>query len=273
MNVAEHRILDTAVSHPGFPPRRFTSTDAGAAARQVQRYLSKRLTSKGPGHLALLHRRAQGWYAQQGQWPLAVNHALAAGDTELALGWMAHHAMALLKAGQLGTLLRWQRETSALAIDPPQRVQLAFAWAHVLSHSRGSAVAHVQADRVEPAAARAAHCIVGGCEDGQADHPGLRQQREPFLRAPRHGQGLATAAVAVTVRRQDTPPPLTPKEQQVLALIAHGQSNKEVARNLNVAPETIKTHLKSIFLKLSVDRRIQAIAKAQALGLLVRDPG
>lgn len=65
--------------------------------------------------------------------------------------------------------------------------------------------------------------------------------------------------------------PLTPKERDVLTLIARGQSNKEVARNLNVAPETIKTHLKNIFFKLSVDCRIQAVAKAQSLGLVARE--
>jgi LuxR family maltose regulon positive regulatory protein len=63
---------------------------------------------------------------------------------------------------------------------------------------------------------------------------------------------------------------LTPKEHEVLALVANGQSNKEIARTLQVAPETIKTHLKNIFYKLSVDRRIRAVAKAQALGLLTQ---
>jgi LuxR family maltose regulon positive regulatory protein len=51
-------------------------------------------------------------------------------------------------------------------------------------------------------------------------------------------------------------------------LIASGQSNKEVAQTLKVTPETVKTHLKRIFMKLSVDRRIHAIAKARTLGLL-----
>jgi LuxR family maltose regulon positive regulatory protein len=86
------------------------------------------------------------------------------------------------------------------------------------------------------------------------------------------GSTSGTTEKAPTLK-EHTGSPLTPKEHDVLALIASGQSNKEIARSLNVAPETIKTHLKNIFFKLSVDRRIQAVAKAQALGLLARNTG
>jgi DNA-binding NarL/FixJ family response regulator len=47
-----------------------------------------------------------------------------------------------------------------------------------------------------------------------------------------------------------------------------GLSNKEIARNLGIAPETVKSHVKSIFVKLAVDKRAHAVARAQALGLL-----
>jgi hypothetical protein len=50
--------------------------------------------------------------------------------------------------------------------------------------------------------------------------------------------------------------------------IASGNSNKEVARALGVTPETVKTHLKNVFEKLSVERRAQAVARARSLGLL-----
>lgn len=51
---------------------------------------------------------------------------------------------------------------------------------------------------------------------------------------------------------------LTVKERQVMQLVAEGKSNKQVARDLNVAPETIKSHMKSIFAKLKVENRAQA---------------
>ncbi len=61
---------------------------------------------------------------------------------------------------------------------------------------------------------------------------------------------------------------LSPREHQILALIADGRSNKEVARALGITPETVKTHLKNVFDKLSVERRAQAVARARSLGLL-----
>ena len=63
---------------------------------------------------------------------------------------------------------------------------------------------------------------------------------------------------------------LGPRECGILELIAEGNSNKEIARLLGIGPETVKTHLKNIFVKLKVERRIQAVAQAEALGLLKR---
>ncbi|MGF6732030.1 LuxR family maltose regulon positive regulatory protein [Paraburkholderia youngii] len=61
---------------------------------------------------------------------------------------------------------------------------------------------------------------------------------------------------------------LSARERDIIGLIAHGQSNKEIARTLGIAPETVKSHVKSIFVKLSVDKRAQAVARAQSLGLV-----
>ena len=56
---------------------------------------------------------------------------------------------------------------------------------------------------------------------------------------------------------------LTVKERQVMRLVAEGKSNKQIARDLNVTPETIKSHMKSIFAKLKVDSRAQAAVMLQ----------
>ena len=45
-------------------------------------------------------------------------------------------------------------------------------------------------------------------------------------------------------------------------------SNKEIARSLGITPETVKTHLKNIFVRFSVTKRSQAVARAQSLGLV-----
>ena len=61
---------------------------------------------------------------------------------------------------------------------------------------------------------------------------------------------------------------LTPRECEILDLLASGQSNKELARTLGVSPNTVKTHLASLFAKLEVDRRIKAIEKARFLSVI-----
>ena len=60
---------------------------------------------------------------------------------------------------------------------------------------------------------------------------------------------------------------LSPREGDILKLIAGGLSNKEIARDLAIAPETVKSHIKRIFIKLNIERRVQAVARAQMLGL------
>ncbi len=62
---------------------------------------------------------------------------------------------------------------------------------------------------------------------------------------------------------------LSPRETDILTLIAEGLSNKEIARSLHIGPETVKSHLKSVFSKLGVERRAQAVSRAQTLGLVI----
>ena len=62
--------------------------------------------------------------------------------------------------------------------------------------------------------------------------------------------------------------PLSVREGDILNLIARGRSNKEIARILSIAPETVKSHVKHIFIKLNVEKRAQAVSRAQSLGLV-----
>lgn len=61
---------------------------------------------------------------------------------------------------------------------------------------------------------------------------------------------------------------LTAKEMEVLALLAQGHSNKQIARALYVSDATIKTHLQHIYGKLDVQSRFGALSRAAELGLL-----
>ena len=61
---------------------------------------------------------------------------------------------------------------------------------------------------------------------------------------------------------------ITERECRVLELLAAGHANKEIARLLEVSPNTVKTHIANLFEKLSVERRTQAVQKARELKLL-----
>ena len=63
-------------------------------------------------------------------------------------------------------------------------------------------------------------------------------------------------------------PRITKREQEILALIAAGLTNKEIADRLFVSENTVKTHSSRLFEKLSVNRRTQAVQAGQRLGLI-----
>ena len=61
---------------------------------------------------------------------------------------------------------------------------------------------------------------------------------------------------------------ISERELEVLELLAAGRSNKEIARHLDVSPNTIKTHVTRLFEKLGARRRTQAILRARELGVI-----
>ncbi len=61
---------------------------------------------------------------------------------------------------------------------------------------------------------------------------------------------------------------LGPREQQVVELIAQGLSVPEIARRLQIAPSTVKTHVEHLYERLGVSERAQAVAEAMRRGLL-----
>ena len=61
---------------------------------------------------------------------------------------------------------------------------------------------------------------------------------------------------------------VTPRELEILALIANGMSNREIAEKLFVSENTVKTHSSRLFEKLSAKRRTQAVQIGKGLGLI-----
>ena|SRR5579862_3175803 len=61
---------------------------------------------------------------------------------------------------------------------------------------------------------------------------------------------------------------LSARERTIVFLMGHGLTNKMIARQLSIAPETVKSHAKRIFWKLMVQTRAQAVYRASELGLI-----
>ena len=66
--------------------------------------------------------------------------------------------------------------------------------------------------------------------------------------------------------------PLSPQEERVLALVAEGKTNKEIANNLDLSEKTVKNHVRNIFHKLQVYDRTQAAILAIRKGLIELEP-
>ena len=67
------------------------------------------------------------------------------------------------------------------------------------------------------------------------------------------------------------PPPLTPREFEILGLIGECWSNRQIAAELEISLPTAKNHVHSLLAKLRVKRRMQAWMKAKSLGLVDDD--
>jgi two-component system, NarL family, response regulator LiaR len=78
----------------------------------------------------------------------------------------------------------------------------------------------------------------------------------------------AAARLMQAVSTPENPEELTERETEVLRLLAQGQSNKQIARNLQIGEKTVKTHVSNILSKLSVQSRTQATLYAIRIGLV-----
>jgi DNA-binding NarL/FixJ family response regulator len=72
-------------------------------------------------------------------------------------------------------------------------------------------------------------------------------------------------------RSRDRVSNLTPREIEVLHLVAEGLTNKQVAHRLSITPVTVNVHLTSIYSKLGVSGRVAATTLARERGLIAKD--
>jgi LuxR family transcriptional regulator, maltose regulon positive regulatory protein len=106
----------------------------------------------------------------------------------------------------------------------------------------------------------------------------MRQLRTPEMLAREERQAIAYATLAGFAIAHSVNDALddgaqariepTAREREVLAMISQGFSNKRIARAPEISPETVKSHVKHIFLKLGVSTRTEAVVRAVSLELL-----
>ena len=101
-----------------------------------------------------------------------------------------------------------------------------------------------------------------------------REQLVSAVRAAARGETVLAPPLAAKLMRQVRGgDQLTPRELEVLQLVAQGRSNPEIARELFIGEATVKTHLLHVFDKLGVDDRTRAVTVALERGILTTPRG
>lgn len=88
------------------------------------------------------------------------------------------------------------------------------------------------------------------------------------IRAVHAGEAYLQSKLAVKIAQRVHEEPLTEREEQILKLLAEGKSNRAIGLALHISESTVKSHMKSLFVKLDVTSRAEAIALAARRGLV-----
>jgi two-component system nitrate/nitrite response regulator NarL len=124
--------------------------------------------------------------------------------------------------------------------------------------------AHLESDTVYEAGGVAAYLSKSAPGERICDAIAAVARGEVILPA----EVQAGLAAEIRLRSEPGRPALSPREQEVLRLIAEGMSAPAVGRELHLATATVKSHLKTLYEKLGVSDRAAAVAEAMRRGLL-----
>jgi ATP/maltotriose-dependent transcriptional regulator MalT len=168
----------------------------------------------------------------------------------------------------------WQRRECHLAIE------LAMLLACCLRRAAGEDEAVAEATRAIRWGATAGvyrSFIDGGDATGnllawlyerQVEGKSVLGELRPYVRNLLLGFSQRPARSVATRNKHRSGESLSPRERHVVWLMSHGMSNKSIARQLGIAPETVKSHAKHILLKLAAQTRVEAVSRAFSLGLI-----
>jgi LuxR family transcriptional regulator, maltose regulon positive regulatory protein len=175
-------------------------------------------------------------------------------------------------AAALAVLAGWGEQVAARGwVDAQLKVGVLQALAY---QAQGELETAVQRVEKTLALAESGGCIRTFVDEGAAmerliSAATARGRRPDYLRRVLVGfETREPAREAPPATAQPPLDPLSPRELEVLRLIAQGRSDREIAERLFVALSTVKGHNRRIFDKLQVQRRTEAVARARELGLL-----
>jgi Response regulator containing a CheY-like receiver domain and an HTH DNA-binding domain len=203
--------------------------------------------------------------------PTAQLEVLIVDDDEIVCAW--------LRASLAGTEFRVAGEASsraaALKLLERRRIDLLLVDFQLQGENGLELVRGLRAEeRMTPAVIMTASPQRGLSEEAReagAQATLLKSsKRESLLAALRAVAAGKTWFDPAHPSRSDDASPLTPREREVLTLVARGLTNREAAEQLELGEESVKTYLERAYGKLGVSRRAEAVAEAHRLGLLGR---
>lgn len=110
--------------------------------------------------------------------------------------------------------------------------------------------------------------LLGWLFERRVGDAGVLGELRPYVRNLLIGFPERTKQAATARTRHRSGESLSPRERHILRLISHGLSNKRIAKELDIAPETVKSHAKHILLKLAAQTRVEAVSRAHSLGMI-----
>jgi DNA-binding CsgD family transcriptional regulator len=114
----------------------------------------------------------------------------------------------------------------------------------------------------------AARHLLGWLYERRVDNMSVLGELRPYVRNLLIGFSERPAPAAGARSKHRSGESLSPRERHIVTLMSHGLSNKRIARQLGIAPETVKSHAKHILLKLAAQTRVEAVSRALSLGII-----
>jgi DNA-binding NarL/FixJ family response regulator len=96
----------------------------------------------------------------------------------------------------------------------------------------------------------------------------LRKELLETIRAVHAGQRRLSTEIAAEIAEHITDDALTPREIEVLCLVAGGNANKEIAARLSISEESVKSHIRNILSKLRANDRTHAVTIGLKRGII-----